>query len=1158
MKVKESTILIVYKKIYGIIFSLCLGVFLYSNVYATQTSPLEEKSLSLSKNLKIASSSNKSYQHIVIQFTQHLPPKERKALSKEGVYFLHYGHHNRYIVYVDQEAFNHVKEHPNFEGAAFIPPTWKVHPELLEEEGTITPSQEQQSQVVDIHFFETTSKEQAKGILAKHDISVPQSNLEPDFNHVFQSIRIPIDKRNVIARENSISHITPPSPPLIPCNLDAQDTSNVDEIHPGGGAGFNLDGRGVSVALWDTGAVNVEHEQLQGRVIQKDNARSFNSHATHIAGTIAGSGKNNSQAEGMAPAANLLAFNMYDDLQEMIKYEEQYVISNHSYKSAAGWERNPKTQKHEWYGQSDPKGKSTYFGSYTHRSYQFDRILYQNNNLMVTSAGNDRQPFNDLPARLQAIYPQDGAIDEGYNTLTSIGVTKNAITVGAIHDLTKEPPRPVESTMTSYSSWGPTNDGRIKPDLVANGTSLLSAGADSPSSYYTMGGTSSSSPVIAGSLACLTQLYRREYQKSEPYAEVIKAIAIHTARDGGDTLGPNYRFGWGLLNARAAADFIQMEGYLGRHWDYQTYTDTPLTYRGEYVGYDPIKITLVWDDPPPYIYSYGEGSVSRLINDLDLSLEGPDGSHYPWTLDPERPAEPARQDRPNHIDNVEQVFIQKPQRGTYTIRIGGEVNLGENQPFALCISGIQLENKTPSISILHPLNIKPVSSTVKIKAQLRHPSQINQVRFYVDDQLLEEKTLFPPQSDTIQSTSWETSKWSNGSHRVKIEAFSMDGSINEEQREIVVFNQPENSPVLHPDDSPRLGYISTLGSTNEYLLEVPNTDTYRIETLPAFGNLPLDTILRLYRIENQKDTLITLNNDYNELGLSLIHAELDPEHSYRLEVTSDSLAKGFYQIDVNVLEDTPDPITPLEVDSRVENQSIHQEEELWYSFSPPGTEEYFIEATYEKPTAESGMRFPLQMELYDSLNNPSSLLSRNTMVTESKTSLLYAFEEGNEYYLWVKLASPQINSLDPFQLNVVQKDMADALQVERSIIPDEISLDASLFVRLKMKRNKEMPFSSVELRETVPDHVTIESVTPETQLRSNDRQIRWSLPHLVEEERIFQYQLTPTEPIQNQVQLDGELLYTIGKTYSKSFTRSIQGESIFSIVTQIPDWFYYR
>jgi subtilisin family serine protease len=113
--------------------------------------------------------------------------------------------------------------------------------------------------------------------------------------------------------------------------------------------------------------------------------------------------------------------------------------------------------------------------------------------------------------------------------------------------------------MSSFSSWGPTDDGRIKPDLVANGVGLLSSVASNDFSYSSYSGTSMSSPSTAGSLGLLIQHYRATHAGADMRSAALKGLALHTADECGGNPGPDYSFGWGLLNAKRAAEQISLD-----------------------------------------------------------------------------------------------------------------------------------------------------------------------------------------------------------------------------------------------------------------------------------------------------------------------------------------------------------------------------------------------------------------------------------------------------------------------------------------------------------------------------------------------------------------------------------------------------------------------
>lgn len=103
--------------------------------------------------------------------------------------------------------------------------------------------------------------------------------------------------------------------------------------------------------------------------------------------------------------------------------------------------------------------------------------------------------------------------------------------------------------ITGFSSFGPADDGRIKPDIVAPGQAVFSTSAASPNDYEVLSGTSMSAPAVTGTLAILQELYKNLNGGSYMKSATLKALAIHTAREAGPNEGPDYMFGWGLLDA---------------------------------------------------------------------------------------------------------------------------------------------------------------------------------------------------------------------------------------------------------------------------------------------------------------------------------------------------------------------------------------------------------------------------------------------------------------------------------------------------------------------------------------------------------------------------------------------------------------------------------
>lgn len=474
-------------------------------------------------------------------------------------------------------------------------------------------------------------------------------------------------------------------------NFGAAQTTRVVELWEGGNTGLDMTGEGYNqLGEWDAGAVRKSHQEFtdQGasRVTQMDGNPSTNYHATHVAGTMVAAGVSAS-AKGMAFQANLKAYEWGNDVSEMAAAAANGLeLSNHSYGTPAGWENYGSWT---WLGNPSISATEDYkFGFYDNTSRQMDQIAYNAPYYLICrSAGNERGegPGNAGTGGNPEI---DGGPD-GYDCISPVKLGKNILSVGAVREVTNYS-GPGSVIMSSFSSWGPADDGRIKPDIVGKGVEVFSTLDDNNSAYGTLSGTSMSTPNVTGSLALL-QHYYQSIHDTPMLAATLKGLAIHTADEAGAHEGPDYIFGWGLMNAERAAnkiteDTIQdviSELLLEDGDTYSRQVNVP-------EGSD-LRVTICWTDVPGIPVAPAlDPRDPMLVNNLQLTVSDEDGNTYfPYSLDPENPSLAATNDSENNVDNVEMVYAKNLGAGTYTITVSheGELEMGE-QAFSMIITGI--------------------------------------------------------------------------------------------------------------------------------------------------------------------------------------------------------------------------------------------------------------------------------------------------------------------------------------------------------------------------------------------------------------------------------------------------------------------------------------
>ncbi|MDM1409069.1 S8 family peptidase [Myroides sp. DF42-4-2] len=489
-------------------------------------------------------------------------------------------------------------------------------------------------------------------------------------------------------------------------NAGSRTTARVNDIAPGGSLGLNLDGTGMTVAVWDGEPALDTHVEFQGgqnggsRMLLRNPVQNLQSmsemermifeegrsHATHVSGTIGAKGVN-ANAKGMAPEARILSYDWENDTAEMTRAAAQDVllVSNHSYGIGVVDEN----------GRPVP-GITDILGAYIWSSEDFDKITYRYKYYQpVVAAGNDREYY-------RLINPTKN----GSDLLAGTAVSKNVVVVAAVNQVnTYTGPESVR--ISTFSNYGPTNDFRIKPDISAKGVRVFSSNYELPrpisatpsnNKYVSFDGTSMAAPAVTG-IFTLWQQWAMENREMPLKSATIRALMVHTADEAGNAPGPDHIFGWGLINAKAGVQLLQGSKVSGVVLEENELAQGE-TYEKQFsVSESGIKIivTLAWTDPEG-IFSennmnenYAKNNPS-LINDLDVRVYKDGVEFLPWKLNKDfNDLKALKGD--NDVDNVEKIEIDAAETGTYVVKVThkGTLKSGK-QEYSLIMSRSDFNN----------------------------------------------------------------------------------------------------------------------------------------------------------------------------------------------------------------------------------------------------------------------------------------------------------------------------------------------------------------------------------------------------------------------------------------------------------------------------------
>ncbi|MBP2615961.1 S8 family peptidase [Chryseobacterium jejuense] len=557
--------------------------------------------------------------------------------------------------------------------------------------------------------------------------------------------------------------------------------SNSDYLQGGTISGLtgSFNGEGIKFTIFDGSSIpgtpgrvfdgHVFFNNATGRISNKEaTTLIYGDHATSVAGFIGARNYpytvtlNNGTTravnfKGIAPNSTIDAYAFLQTtlpgetspstiFQKIIKAQPN--ISNHSYGANYGWSEGAVNGAAAWVWNSAFTSPNTSYdaqGTYHNNDRDYDQIVYNNPSyIIVKSSGNS---YGDGPSTATSNYKKyyeddNGNLVEfastdtlppnncsqGYDCIGIGSLAKNIIVVGATDRITTNEGRYTSSTdviHSSYSSAGPRDDGGIKPDISAVGTSVASASSDNNttgSQSLTVGnGTSYSAPVVTGIIGLWTQINKQLFSGNLLNAASAKTLMIHSALEAGNP-GPDPHFGWGFINAKKGAELLVGKSNNTVIFNDETLNnEIPNNKTVKASGNEPLKVTISWTDPEFTNFTsqwvnVHNNRTSKLVNDLDLRIvDTTDNTTYlPWRLDYNNPMTALKGD--NTVDNVEQVIVDAPVAGrNYKIVINNKGtlknNTGTNAPqnYSIIVTGHNevLGTKESKSGVLSNLAVAP-------------------------------------------------------------------------------------------------------------------------------------------------------------------------------------------------------------------------------------------------------------------------------------------------------------------------------------------------------------------------------------------------------------------------------------------------------------------
>ncbi|NQV01316.1 MAG: S8 family serine peptidase, partial [Bacteroidia bacterium] len=556
----------------------------------------------------------------IIQFYEIPSDEIKNMLQKAGITFLNYLPKNAYFAAFQHDINTGAVTGAGIRSISAIDVDYKLSTDLYEGNYPDHAIMENGSISVLVNYYPNLDPDQVAGALQAEGLPII---LRDDFG-TYINVAVPADQIQTIAALPFVVFMEPVYPEPEPENYTGRTLHRSNAIATDYGAGRHYDGTGVHVELQDDGIIG-PHIDYQGSILGQFLGNNSGNHGDHCAGIIMAAGNVDPLGRGNAFGASL------------------YVYA--AAPSYPGFNAIPQD-----YGNLGVRITSTSYSNgcnagYTTLAQTMDQQVRTYPSLMhVFSAGNS------------------GTSNCGYGAGAGWGnvtgghkIGKNVIAVANLN---------YTDGLSSSSSRGPAHDGRIKPDLAAKGSSVYST--IDPNTYALKSGTSMACPGVAGNLAQLYHAYKENYNDNDPMAGLVKSILLNTAEDLGNP-GPDFKFGWGRINALRAVKVIEEARFDSGSLN-QGGTITHLI--DVLANVAQLRVMVYWTD-----YEASVNTNWALVNNLNMTLTDPGSttylpwklSHYPHPDSLNMPAFRGIDDR----NNMEQVTLDDPDAGTYTLEVQG-------------------------------------------------------------------------------------------------------------------------------------------------------------------------------------------------------------------------------------------------------------------------------------------------------------------------------------------------------------------------------------------------------------------------------------------------------------------------------------------------------